>query len=377
MTDLRTWWNKLDNFWIRVFKMELKPEFVSKVDRDTYTPSDEDLRELINRESIELSGVSIATLDPLLKFTHLHHLGIHGLDYLKSIDAIRELKALKSLSVALKPMFQSVVSELTYLESLSIWGEPMTDLTLIKPLKNLKRLKLSAQSLVAHNDITNFTRLEELTLTQVSLNTIEPLGNLVNLKKLTMENGNATSLEPIQSLKNLEELTAINLPLQSLTGLENLTGLTKLDLHQSGVKSLEPLSQLKQLNSLNILTTSVRSLQPILNLHQLKELHLDDWNFTLQEMQSFKKALPNCKIVAGRTFNPFHQGERYQIMQSFSSRNNNFEEGQRLVYLNSKSNVYDSLDYFYFHDPTSNETVEWEVRDDHMNWSSYMRMVSN
>ena len=173
MNELRTWWNSLDFYWQRVFKIMLKPELeANKLARDAFAPTNETLIEFTELEELEIRNASVSSLDPLRAFHKLRKLKIAGLNMLKSAEALRELKVLEYLDIDFPEGLMPAVSKLISLRSLVI-NNRLNNLVFIKPLKNLKRLVLQMPLLTSFEDIAEIPSLEELVLFQKVNNSID------------------------------------------------------------------------------------------------------------------------------------------------------------------------------------------------------------
>jgi Leucine-rich repeat (LRR) protein len=108
-------------------------------------------------------------------------------------------------------------------------GTRLTDLSALKNLTGLKRLKLYAQPLHSLDGIQYLESLEELTVERCgSLGDVSPVFTLQGLIKLTLRNGGLSSLEGIQNLFYLEELTLDEPRINDLSPLPALPNLREV-----------------------------------------------------------------------------------------------------------------------------------------------------
>ena len=142
--------------------------------------------------------------------------------------------------------------------------------------EQIPRLDLSGLGLSRIDSVSRLTGLEDLNL---SSNQIEDLGPLRGLKKLVvldLSNNRITNLIPLRGLQKLQYLHLGHNQIKSLNQLLALPELTGLDL--TGNNDLE-FEGLKTMSSLQFLF-----LTPGPNLSQ-------------QEVDSIKKALPDCTVT--------------------------------------------------------------------------------
>ncbi len=87
------------------------------------------------------------------------------------------------------------IGKLTQLKTLTLWGNSVTDASVLEPLVNLEYLDLFNNSIT---DITPLANLTELTYLDISWNPIDdlaPLYTLTNLKTLEISEGDWTESE--------------------------------------------------------------------------------------------------------------------------------------------------------------------------------------
>ena len=132
----------------------------------------------------------------------------------------------------------------TNLRSLSMWGNPLAELTPIAGLRRLTYLDAAACSI---SDITALSDLVNLTGLNVRFNRIvdiSPVANLTNLVTLRLEGNRIADVAPLANLTQLTELYLSDNHIQDLRPLANLVELETLDIRGNLVNDYTPLDGL-------------------------------------------------------------------------------------------------------------------------------------
>ena len=114
--------------------------------------------------------------------------------------------------------------------TLDLWGTPVTDLTPIETMKNLKSLTCPGRGLVIDLSFCADLKLTYLDCTGTRISDISPLASIKTLTILKMHRTLVTDLTPLQSLP-LRELICKFVPegdtkvLRSIKTLETINGL--------------------------------------------------------------------------------------------------------------------------------------------------------
>ena len=123
-------------------------------------------------------------------------------------------------------------------------------------------------------DLTNLPYLEKLTIQDQTLDTVSFLASLSNLKELSLTDCrfSAGELDIIAGLPMLEKLTLSDCGLSTIAGLENAQRLTDLDLSGNTIRNLDPLSSMHNLRTLDLSHNALTSLNVLSNLVNLETL---------------------------------------------------------------------------------------------------------
>ena len=132
----------------------------------------------------------------------------------------------------------------TNLTSLSLWGNPLSELAPIANLQSLTYLDIAACSI---SDITALSNLINLTGLNVRFNQIvdvSPVKNLTNLVSLRLEGNRIVDVTPLANLTQLTELYLSDNHILDIRPLANLVELETLDIRGNPVTDRTPLDGL-------------------------------------------------------------------------------------------------------------------------------------
>ncbi len=159
------------------------------------------------------------------------------------------------------------------IKQLSLFNNQITDLTQLSGLAKLHTLYLNGNRIT---DLTPLAGLEKLEILDLGDNRITDLAGLEELKVLNLDNNQVTDLSPLAGLDELKHLVLSNNQVTDLSSLAGLENLFSLSLADNQITDLSPLAGLEILFLLDL------SNNP---------------NLTIEEINKFPQALPNCKIT--------------------------------------------------------------------------------
>ena len=136
----------------------------------------------------------------------------------------------------------------TNLTSLSLWGNPLSELAPIANLQSLTYLDVAACSI---SDITSLSNLVKLTGLNVRFNQIvdiSPVKNLTNLVTLRLEGNRIADVTPLANLTQLTELHLSDNQIRDISPLAHLVELETLDIRGNSVTDRTPLDGLALTN---------------------------------------------------------------------------------------------------------------------------------
>ncbi|MCF6241490.1 MAG: leucine-rich repeat domain-containing protein [Bacteroidales bacterium] len=175
--------------------------------------------------------------------------------------------------------------------------------------KKPERLQLAQMSYITELDLKNnsgitalkplemLTQLEVLKFTDTDVMDLTALRNLTNLTKLKCANNPIRSLEPVKKLTKLEFLDCSNTQVDDLTAISGLKELKILKITGTKVKNLNALENMHNLVHLEFSSTPVRWLKPIWNLERLQTLKCYNTKIMKPFMDKYKKAHPNVNVI--------------------------------------------------------------------------------
>jgi internalin A len=164
------------------------------------------------------------------------------------------------------------VSELTWLETLNLWGnKELSDLTPLTNLTQLQQLNVFDTQVSDLTPLTNLTQLQKLNVFDTQVSDLMPLTNLAQLQLLDVSETEVRDLTPLTNLTQLQQLDVRSTKVRDLTPLTNLTQLQQFNASYTKVRDLTPLTNLTQLQQLSVSYTQVSDLTPLTNLTLLKQ----------------------------------------------------------------------------------------------------------
>ncbi len=174
----------------------------------------------------------------------------------------------------------------------------------LEPLRHLTHLQVLNCS---HNEIVSLGPLQDLTNLRIldcafnNISRLEALQHLTNLQTLACYYTKISSLEPLQHLTQLRTLSCGNTQVSNLEPLRELTDLQELDIRENPITDLYPLSNLKKLRLFNGNSTEISHLGPLHELNHLHTLYWDATQVSLEELEKFTEACPQCDVIPALT----------------------------------------------------------------------------
>ncbi len=159
------------------------------------------------RESIDLPNGAPITRDAMLQLIKLRP-GSRGIENLSGVEFAKNLR---ELSIWGNPITDlSPIAGLTKLELLYMWGTPISDITPLANLANLINLRLNYCNVADISPVAHLLKLEKLSLAGNGIADVGPLANLTQLRLLNLENNGIVDVRPLAGLRRLETLTIEN-----------------------------------------------------------------------------------------------------------------------------------------------------------------------
>jgi internalin A len=199
---------------------------------------------------------------------------------------IEELCRLKSLNADADVLYDlSVLEPLQELERLRLTasnhgfdGPPDSYICDVRPLKHLPKLR-TLEIDFDSDDLSGFSELKQLRRLSLDIMSrfcdLAPLTELTQLESLSVQGDYLSNIAPLAELTQLESLSVHGDCLSNIEPLSALTGLTYLGVGRK-IKSLEPVRTMEHLQCLDCAHSHIRTLKPLQKLTELRELHIQD-----------------------------------------------------------------------------------------------------
>ena len=258
------------------------------------------LRGLLELEYVDASNTKVNELYSLEKLPKLSRLAIDQTQ-IKYQEIIRFINNHPNCLVMYKTdellrWYGSLSKDWRNIFMSKVDREKMTDSELLHYLTYIETLVFDAP-VKTLDPVLQLRQLKILEFNGTMVNSLEPLRGITTLEALRCSHSPIASLEPISGLKKLKKLNFEDTLVEDLEPLTGLIGLTDLNLAGTPVKDLKPLKGLLNLKALSCNNTDVKNLKPIQGLRGLRSLKCYNTKINSREVESFKKAVPQCEVV--------------------------------------------------------------------------------
>jgi internalin A len=249
--------------------VEGNPFRVDEDDRKTVEFLDPMLHQVMrNRTGIIDRDITVGDLKELNQL-HIELVEILDLEGLQYCENLR--------SLIVNGNFESVeqLSNMQYLEKLSIGSNALENVDALYNLNELVELNLGAGSIISIDGIENLVNLEVLRLWSENVKDFSPISTLTNLRVLTLRGNKIADITFVENLTKLEHLTLTENDIVDLTPLTGLERLKYLTVNSNEIVDIEPLRYLSSLEDLILVDNNITSVEPLTQLVHLKKLYLD------------------------------------------------------------------------------------------------------
>jgi hypothetical protein len=197
----------------------------------------------ILEKSTGLSAAEVKEKSQVIEVLDLSGPPISDLSFISHVPNVKELKITLGGKVDLSPL--AALS----LRSLSISGDCEVDFQPLSQLQ-LKSLALSDLEFTKVKNIALLTSLTKLSINRVKSFNSDELFSLFNVSSLDLTGTPVPSTEGLKNLVNLEQLILKNTELKNLSGVEELAFLEKIDISENPLLTdYSPLEKLKKLSN--------------------------------------------------------------------------------------------------------------------------------
>ncbi len=182
----------------------------------------------------------------------------------------REALDLTGLSVRdLRP-----IAGLPKLKKLVLDRNPVRDLTPLGRLGQLQVLSVNQSSLKRLDGVELIVGLQALSIDRTLVRDLGPVAGLVGLKELSARGDRLENIVALSGLKSLRYLALENNRIEELTPLTFLGGLEELRLDNNRVRDIQPLAGLTMLQTLTLNSNRISDFRSLQSLPSLKRVEL-------------------------------------------------------------------------------------------------------
>lgn len=217
-------------------------------------------------------------------------------------QALADIKDLQLSGLHLGDDF-SLLKECVNLESLTIDGFYVNDLSFLSYMPHLRILKLMELDLTDISALSGLVGLEQLYLDANKITDLSPLSHLTKLKKLHLGGNQISDLSPLSGLVQIEQLGLSDNKVQDISPLAAMKSLWWLNLMNNEVKDVSVLSQLGSLKALELNNNQIADISPIGKCSKLISLGLagnPDSDYTkLKGLKHLKNTDPSIRMALG------------------------------------------------------------------------------
>ncbi len=169
------------------------------------------------------------------------------------------------------------VAKLPWIRVLRVESDKVTDAFALLPLKDLKRLDISATKIKSVSALATSSGLVAFDAHGVEeLEDVTALGSHVGLEELNLTGTSVTDIRAAYPLTSLKHLELEQSKIENITPLKGCTKLEHLDLDGTKVKDLAPLAALVAMKKLSLAKTPITDTTPLKDLVELESLDLSD-----------------------------------------------------------------------------------------------------
>ena len=367
----RLWWDNLDEYWNRYFKIQINKNFeFDRKGREEFIPTDAEINILLKKESLDVYFTSINNLSTLSDFKNLNEIVFTGANSLKTLEGIDKLIFLNTLKINQSKITSiSLLKDLPKLKKLSLSDSPINSLDDLPNLANLKDLAISELPIENLIGISKISQLEKLFISSVNFNDFNIFAELKNLKSLEFFKQTINNINFIKHLQNIQELKITYSEFDSLMIIPELNKLSDVDFSNTSLKNIASLKNWSNLSVLNIIDTQLTKLSFLDFNSKISKLFITESNFSITDLLRFKKSHPNCKIYDkwGVNFH-FHSFETYQVIKDYNFsedegdiKNKITKAGSLLNFINYNPCGRDEPPIYTFQNTKSKEFIIWRM----------------
>ena len=227
-------------------------------------------------KTLEAVRFNISNLTGLESATNLKKLDLEG-NSISDISPLKDLENLTKLRLGKNRRISNVspLKDLENLTFLDLDGNQISDISPLKDLKNLTWIDLDGNQISNVSPLKDLENLEFLDIDSNQISDVSPLKDLMtNLIWLDLDDNHISDVSPLKDLKNLTYLDLEVNQISDVSPLSALINLTELDLHDNQISDVSPLSTLTNLKALDLESNEISNLSSLKNMTNLTTLNL-------------------------------------------------------------------------------------------------------
>lgn len=198
----------------------------------------------------------------------------HGYGNITDISLLKRMPNLHYVVLDYQQIYDLTPLQGLQLTTLSLCGNPVTDLSPLEGQKTLGKLYLSETPVYSLESLHECSTLAVLDCSYSSVASLEPLSGL-SIYDLFLVDAPITDYTPLTALP-VQELYVSHVPAANLAALNDLTSLKNLALYRSGITSLNELSGLTRLIHLDLTGNSLTDLDGLEQFTALQSIIVFD-----------------------------------------------------------------------------------------------------
>lgn len=290
----------------------------------------------VTKETSSVTG-QIKSLEDLTAIPNLTSVIIHGENGIGDFGSLKSLTNVKELDLSncrISSDAMTSISSMTWLESLVLDTNGISDISPLAKLIKLKSLSISDNNVKDVSSLSGLTSLTEINLSKNFIQDVSALSAMSKLKTADLSDNLITSVSALSELAQLKSLDLSGNQISSLEALRRLTSLTSLDVSGNKIYSLSAVSALSSLTNLDISSNSVTSLDSLAGLAKLTTLNVSQNSITGYSVLSETNVKNLTAANTGMTDALLAEISKLSKIQTLDVRNNQIFDVSSLTSLN-------------------------------------------
>ena len=213
---------------------------------------------------------------------------------LNFLELMTNLKKLNISAIAIDQNILAKIAALPNLESLTLQGCSLSNISVLAEAKKLIDLNLTNNQISNIDSIGTIKTLENLILKTNAISDLSPLSGNKSLKQLDISGNSVVSLAPICGLSTLTRLDASVNKISDFGNMQTLISLEYLSLVNNGITDISKISACQSIKELHISDNKLTDVSALSNLPTL--MYLNMANNQVSQLPTFVKDAPLVSI---------------------------------------------------------------------------------